>query len=70
MKSTPKITSLSDFKKERVIGKGSFGSVYLVRRLADNKIYALKTVILDKLNKEFSDNLLNNQFNMIYILYK
>ena len=39
------------FKKEKVIGKGSFGSVYLVRRLEDNKIYALKTVILDKLNK-------------------
>ena len=59
MKSTPKITSLSDFKKERVIGKGSFGSVYLVRRLADNKIYALKTVILDKLNKKEQENSVN-----------
>ena len=59
MKSTQKITSLSDFKKERVIGKGSFGSVYLVRRLADNKIYALKTVILDKLNKKEQENSVN-----------
>jgi NIMA (never in mitosis gene a)-related kinase len=42
-----------------VIGKGSFGSVYLVRRLADNKIYALKTVILDKLNKKEQENSVN-----------
>ena len=47
-----KTTTISDFKKEKVIGKGSFGSVYLVRRLIDNKIYALKTVLLDKLNKK------------------
>ena len=54
-----KLTTLSDFKKEKVIGKGSFGSVYLVRRLADNKIYALKTVILDKLNKKEQENSVN-----------
>ena len=54
-----KSTSLSDFKKEKVIGKGSFGSVYLVRRLADNKIYALKTVNLDKLNKKEQENSVN-----------
>ena len=54
-----KSTSLSDFKNEKVIGKGSFGSVYLVRRLADNKIYALKTVILDKLNKKEQENSVN-----------
>ena len=59
MKSIPTSTSLSDFKKERVIGKGSFGSVYLVRRLEDNKIYALKTVILDKLNKKEQENSVN-----------
>ena len=59
MKSKPTSTSLSDFKKERVIGKGSFGSVYLVRRLEDNKIYALKTVILDKLNKKEQENSVN-----------
>ena len=44
-------TTIKDFIKEKIIGNGSFGSVYLVRRIADNKIYALKTVILDKLNK-------------------
>ena len=52
-------TTLKDFKKEKVIGKGSFGSVYLVRRVADNKIYALKTVILDKLNKKEQENSVN-----------
>ena len=41
-------TSVRDFKKEKVLGKGSFGSVYLVRRRQDNKIYALKTVILEE----------------------
>ena len=54
-----KTTTISDFKKEKVIGKGSFGSVYLVRRLIDNKIYALKTVLLDKLNKKEQENSVN-----------
>ena len=52
-------TTIKDFKKEKVIGKGSFGSVFLVRRVADNKIYALKTVILDKLNKKEQENSVN-----------
>ena len=52
-------TSIRDFKKEKVLGKGSFGSVYLVRRKQDNKIYALKTVILEKLNKREQENSVN-----------
>ena len=52
-------TTIKDFKKEKVIGKGSFGSVFLVRRIADNKIYALKTVILEKLNKKEQENSVN-----------
>ena len=52
-------TSIRDFKKEKVLGKGSFGSVYLVRRRQDNKIYALKTVILEKLNKKEQENSVN-----------
>ena len=54
-----KTTTIKDFKKEKVIGKGSFGSVFLVRRIADNKIYALKSVILDKLNKKEQENSVN-----------
>ena len=52
-------TTIKDFIKEKIIGKGSFGAVYLVRRIADNKIYALKTVILDKLNKKEQENSVN-----------
>ena len=50
---------MSDFKIEKVLGRGSFGSVYLVTRKADNKIYALKTVILEKLNKKEQENSVN-----------
>ena len=52
-------TSIRDFKKEKVLGTGSFGSVYLVRRRQDNKIYALKTVNLEKLNKREQENSVN-----------
>ena len=52
-------TSVRDFKKEKILGKGSFGSVYLVRRRQDNKIYALKTVIMEKLNKREQENSVN-----------
>ena len=45
-------TTLSDFKIEKILGRGSFGSVFLVTRKKDNKIYALKTVILEKLSKK------------------
>ena len=50
---------MSDFKIEKVLGRGSFGSVYLVTRKEDNKIYALKTVILEKLSKKEQENSVN-----------
>ena len=52
-------SSMEDFIIEKVLGKGSFGSVYLVRRKEDNKIYALKSVILEKLNKKEQQNSVN-----------
>ena len=52
-------TTMSDFKIEKVLGRGSFGSVYLVTRKQDNKIYALKTVILEKLSKKEQENSVN-----------
>lgn len=39
--------------KEKVLGKGSFGAVYLVRRKTDQQLYALKQVQLSK--ADFSD---------------
>ena len=52
-------TSMSDFKIERQLGKGSFSSVYLVTRIADHKIYALKSVTMDKLTKKEQENSVN-----------
>ena len=52
-------TKIEDFIKEKVLGKGSFGSVYLVTRKEDGKIYALKTVILEKLKKKEQENSVN-----------
>ena len=38
--------TLSDFKKLKVIGKGSFGKVFLVKNINNERIYAMK--VLDK----------------------
>ena len=52
-------SKISDFEKVKELGKGSFGSVYLVRRKEDHKIYALKSVYLQKLNKKEQQNSVN-----------
>jgi len=39
-------TSLEDFKILKILGKGSFGKVYLVKNINTDKIYAMK--VLDK----------------------
>ena len=52
-------TSLDDFEIQKTLGKGTFGSVYLVTRKKDNKIYAIKSVILEKLSKKQQENSLN-----------
>ena len=49
----------SDFEKLKELGKGSFSSVYLVRRKEDQEIYALKSVNLQKLNKKEQQNSVN-----------
>ena len=40
----PATTSINDFVPLDKIGEGSFSSVYKVRRINDNQIYALKKV--------------------------
>ena len=49
-------TSLKDFETLKILGKGSFSSVYLVKRKKDSKIYALKSVFLEKLKEAFWDD--------------
>ena len=36
------------FKKIKKIGRGAFGSVYKIQDKNDNKVYALKEIILNK----------------------
>lgn len=43
----------------KTIGKGAFSSVYKVRRLENNKIYALKKVPLKNLKEKEKENSLN-----------
>jgi len=42
---------LKDFTIKKVIGRGAFGKVFLVQKISDGKVYAMKTlrkdVILD-----------------------
>ena len=52
-------TTLEDFTIEGIIGKGSFGSVYLVKRKYDQKLYALKSVFMEKLTKKEQENSVN-----------
>ena len=52
-------TKISDFVILSQIGKGAFGTVYLVKRKLDNKIYALKKIIIEKMKKKEIENSLN-----------
>lgn len=36
--------SMKDYRILRVLGKGSFGEVFLVRKLSDSTLYALKSI--------------------------
>ena len=40
-------TSYKDFEFLSTLGKGAFSTVYLVKRKKDNKLYALKSIIMD-----------------------
>ena len=52
-------TSLLDFETLKEIGKGSFSHVYLVKRKKDSKIYALKSVYLERLEKKQQESSIN-----------
>ena len=44
--------SLDDFIFGNLLGKGSFGSVHIVKRKADNKQYALKSININNLSEK------------------
>ena len=39
--------SLNDFEIKKVIGRGSFGKVFLVQKIGDNEVYAMKSLRKD-----------------------
>ena len=51
--------SMKDFKMGKLIGKGAFGSVSIVTRKTDGKIYAMKSVNIGKLNNKEKESSLN-----------
>lgn len=46
-KEKGKIVNLDDFERIKVIGKGTFGKVYLVKKKDDGSIYAMKSIRKD-----------------------
>ena len=54
-----KKTCFNDFEFLRTLGKGAFGTVYLVRRKLNNKQYALKSIIMEKLKEPEQQNRVN-----------
>ena len=47
MGHSQKDLGVDDFTILKVVGRGSFGKVYMVKRKADGKIYAMKTLKKD-----------------------
>ena len=50
---------LNDFQIMQKLGKGAYSSVYLVKRLKDGHVYALKKVKLLSLKEKEKTNALN-----------
>ena len=50
---------MNEFEIGRILGKGSFGMVCLVKRKIDGKIYAMKKVKIQQLNEKAKQNTLN-----------
>ncbi len=53
------MSSIRDFVPLAKLGEGTFSTVYKVRRLSDQKIYALKKVRLNNLSQKEKENALN-----------
>merc|ERR1719352_333984 len=48
----PERELLKRFEVQKFLGKGSYGSVYRVRRLSDDKVYALKETNVRNLSQQ------------------
>jgi hypothetical protein len=55
--------SIEDFKIIKVIGRGSFGKVYLVRKRDDDKVYAMKTLKKDIVLRKNQTNNTKGKFS-------
>ena len=64
---TSKKISVEDFEIIRVVGKGSFGKVYQVRKVGTNDVYAMKEMSKEIIERE---NLLEHTFAEKSILQK
>jgi len=40
------------YKTQRVIGRGAFGTAYLVRSTSDSRLYVMKRLSLEHMNKK------------------
>ena len=47
---------MDDFKIIKVIGRGSFGKVYMVEKKSDGKIFAMKTLKKDQVLRKGQTN--------------
>ena len=54
-----KESSFNDFEIKKKLGEGAYCEVYKVKKLSDNKIYAMKIVKLNMLSKKEKENALN-----------
>ena len=50
---------IEDFQIGKILGKGAFSSVLLVKRIQDNKTYAMKRVKIGQLSPKDKQNALN-----------
>ena len=53
------VSEINNYKILKSIGAGSYGKVYKVQRLLDQKIYAMKKISLTQINSYYKNSILN-----------